>query len=541
MNLRSVVITGVLALSVPVLAACGGLVEPTASPPAAVEGEQAGAAATEAATAVETTASEAAGVETPQPAGFSWTAWVANGMDDSLSVVDLATGQELARIPVGMNPHILTTSPDGSILYVVNAGGHDRDPNAHAEEAASQATPDPHGHGGNGADTAPSAEAGKADEDKADSSMDQPDGTSYSLWAIDAASGQVLVQVPVGMGPTHPIASADGSRVYVTNTDEGSVTVIDTATWGVVTTISDLPEPHDGALTPDGRLLYLATAGTSTLTVVDTESFAVIKTIPVGNKPRGLVAGGVNGELAYVTNKGDGTLSIVDIPNGTVQMTVPVGAGAHAVRLSPDGETAYVSLSQEDAVALVDVQSGQVRRTLAVGATPEQLDLSGDGRWLVVSNNGDATLSIIDLAQETLVATVAVGAGAYGVQMTSVAYAGSTPMALPDLPKNADGYRDLSVEQLAAAMEAKDFVLVNVHIPYEGELPNTDLFIPYNEIGANLDKLSAPDAPIVLYCRSGRMSTAAAEVLVAAGYTNIYELDGGFNAWQAAGYELVSQ
>ncbi len=56
MNLRSVVITGVLALSVPVLAACGGLVEPTASPPppAAVEGEQAGAAAT-----------EAAGVETP--------------------------------------------------------------------------------------------------------------------------------------------------------------------------------------------------------------------------------------------------------------------------------------------------------------------------------------------------------------------------------------------------------------------------------------------------------------------------------------------
>jgi rhodanese-related sulfurtransferase len=35
------------------------------------------------------------------------------------------------------------------------------------------------------------------------------------------------------------------------------------------------------------------------------------------------------------------------------------------------------------------------------------------------------------------------------------------------------------------------------------------------------------------------MSTQAAQQLAAAGYTNLYELDGGFNAWQAAGYELL--
>lgn len=110
-------------------------------------------------------------------------------------------------------------------------------------------------------------------------------------------------------------------------------------------------------------------------------------------------------------------------------------------------------------------------------------------------------------------------------------------------PVEVDGesYTNISVETLKTMLDERpeSFVLVNTHIPFEGNIPNTDLSIPFDEILDNLDKLPQDkDSEIVLYCRSDRMSHAASADLVRAGYTNVKNVDGGFNAWDAAGYPL---
>lgn len=100
-------------------------------------------------------------------------------------------------------------------------------------------------------------------------------------------------------------------------------------------------------------------------------------------------------------------------------------------------------------------------------------------------------------------------------------------------------YTRVSPEELRAMRESEDFPLINVHIPFEGNVPGTDRSIPYDEIGQYPDKLPADkNAKIVLYCRSGSMSTEAAQALVERGYTNVWELEGGMNAWERAGYRL---
>ncbi|MGE5140866.1 MAG: rhodanese-like domain-containing protein [Rudaea sp.] len=101
-------------------------------------------------------------------------------------------------------------------------------------------------------------------------------------------------------------------------------------------------------------------------------------------------------------------------------------------------------------------------------------------------------------------------------------------------------YTDVGPAALNQMLAQKNFPLINVHIPYQGEIANTDAFIPYDQIENHLDKLPADkNAKIVLYCRSGNMSTIAAKKLVGLGYTNIWNLDGGMEAWQQAGLPLI--
>jgi len=102
-------------------------------------------------------------------------------------------------------------------------------------------------------------------------------------------------------------------------------------------------------------------------------------------------------------------------------------------------------------------------------------------------------------------------------------------------------YKNISADELNSMFKKKDFVLVNVHIPFAGDIPNTDLSIPYNEItdSSYLSQLPADKtAKIVLYCRSGRMSQIASEELVALGYTNIWNFKNGMVEWEQAGFDL---
>ena len=123
--------------------------------------------------------------------------------------------------------------------------------------------------------------------------------------------------------------------------------------------------------------------------------------------------------------------------------------------------------------------------------------------------------------------------------MTVLLLAGCNAGANAEL--NPGEYTRIDVETLAEMMETRreSFVLVNTHIPFEGNLPTTDFSVPYNQTSQSLDQFPADkSAEIVLYCMNDPMSLIAADQLLAAGYSNVKVLSGGMNAWQSAGLNL---
>jgi rhodanese-related sulfurtransferase len=102
-----------------------------------------------------------------------------------------------------------------------------------------------------------------------------------------------------------------------------------------------------------------------------------------------------------------------------------------------------------------------------------------------------------------------------------------------------EAFARLDPATFAERMKDSAAAVINVHIPYEGELENTDAFIPYDKIIGDSNLPKDKNTEILLYCRTGRMSEEAGAVLNEEGYKKVAHLEGGMKAWEAAGRKLV--
>lgn len=113
---------------------------------------------------------------------------------------------------------------------------------------------------------------------------------------------------------------------------------------------------------------------------------------------------------------------------------------------------------------------------------------------------------------------------------------------------------DMALEPEIAASELMDRMLadeapyiLDVREPDEyvaGHLPGA-VNIAHTEFLENSEAAlmllpAQQDTEIVIHCVTGRRAGMAAEVLAAAGYTNVRQLTGDFNSWQAGGYPVIS-
>jgi YVTN family beta-propeller protein len=197
----------------------------------------------------------------------------------------------------------------------------------------------------------------------------QPDG---KVLVYDARTYTLKNTITVGTEPAEVTFSADGSKAYVANGSDNTVSVIDPATKSVIATLPVGEEPVGAWVGYDGRM-YVDNEHGKTITVINVADETITQTIDLGFMP---------GSAAHNPSRNE--LWVTDPENGKVHYwtwhpadnqwmhghSFDAGAGAHAVAFSPDGNTAYVTNQFAASVSVINVNDHTKVKDIAVGLKP---------------------------------------------------------------------------------------------------------------------------------------------------------------------------
>lgn len=202
------------------------------------------------------------------------------------------------------------------------------------------------------------------------------DGHSVSVLDVDTAT--VIETIAVGKRPRGMKLNLDGSRLFVAVSglpkcppsvpDEecaklerdlkaDGIAVVDTVARKVVQVLHAGSDPEQFALSPDGSRLFVANEDAATMSVVEVASGRVVGRVPVGREPEGV---GItpDGRWVLVTNESDNSVSIIDSGTLKIVKAVQVGKRPRDVAFTPDGGTAYVSGEFDSSVYRMAVPQG---------------------------------------------------------------------------------------------------------------------------------------------------------------------------------------
>jgi len=229
---------------------------------------------------------------------------------------------------------------------------------------------------------------------------------SNTVAVIDLAGPGVTGSIVVGNRPDDVAFNASGTTAYVTNINDGTVGVINTATGTQTTTYPVAAAPLRILVGPGSSALYV-TLGNGDLVVLDAGTGAPLKTIAIGDAPNGLALDAGAGRL-YVSSTA-GTVTVINTATNTPIDTFVVGGYPQDVAVLPRRNALYVANEQgwldiRDLATGARLDSIPVRSAFGAAVTP-------DGAQVWVTETGGGYVIMIDAAtREVIDSALAFGA-----------------------------------------------------------------------------------------------------------------------------------
>ena len=257
-----------------------------------------------------------------------------------------------------------------------------------------------------------------------------------------------------------PLRLAQAAPVFVLNSLDGNVSVIDPATWSEKKRIATGKEPHHLYMTPDEKSVIVANALSDSLTFIDPRTAEVqrtitgildpyqlrfspdmkwfvtaanrlnhvdiyrwerkgmdvdlklVKRIPTGKTPSHINID-TKSKVAYISVQDSDELMAIDLATQTVMWVVPTGKTPADVYLTPDDKHLLVGLTGENGVQVFDVTGPKAKliKTITTNPGAHAFRSQGDGKHVFVSDRGSNKISRIDYTTMKVVDTYKTLAG----------------------------------------------------------------------------------------------------------------------------------
>jgi DNA-binding beta-propeller fold protein YncE len=309
----------------------------------------------------------------------------------TLAIVDPATLQVIARLPVGPDPHEVIASSDGTKAYVSIYGGGRYHALSVLDLVAQKALPDidtgalngPHGLAFLNGKLWFTAEGAKA------------------IARFDPAMSTIDWIMGTGQNRTHMLyVTADEKKIYTTNVSSATVTILELVALPPMGPPPGM-RPPEGAPRPpgngrlrldwnetvipvgkgdegfdvstDGAELWTANAQDGSLSIINLAGRKVAATLDAKIFGSNRLKFTPDGKRVLISSLRDGSLFIYDAASRQAYKRVPIGHGAAGILLDPVGGRAFVACSPDNYIAIIDLKTWEVTGRIDVGGEPDGL------------------------------------------------------------------------------------------------------------------------------------------------------------------------
>lgn len=364
-------------------------------------------------------------------------AYVSNNNSNTISVIELSTGNLYTTINVGPSPLRSFIDSDGNTAYVIQ----------------------------------------------------NPTSGDSSLCIINTSNSSVrtTINLPSGFEATWISVDSVNKKAYITSDTSTSILVLNTITDTLDEVITYPIAIRSTLIDTANGIMYCTENPSNSVGVFNLSSKTRTAVIPVGGFPYGLALNSSTNRL-YVSNFNSNNITIVNTTNNSIVSTISSGSKPIQLAINPSTQRLYaVNLLENGTVTVINTNDNSIVNTINVGRYPQSIAVDSVYNKAIVTSGEDDQVKILNLSNNTVAGTLNVGDGPLYVSIGGILISATTTSTTTTTTGTPATTTTTTVDPSSLCKPNKQFLRIQIRRGTSTEFTSSNIVLASGEPAYAID------------------------------------------------------